>query len=88
MKLTRYNVITFFAAQPWKSSTLRGGKKLCLDGFMYTVKSAGKSKNGMKWRCVIRVAGSCNAILQTTRDLYSATLLTTWLLKLRNTDIK
>ena len=26
-------------------STKRGGKKLCLDGFMYTVKSDAKSKN-------------------------------------------
>lgn len=48
-------------------NTKRGGKKLCLDGLMYTVKVESKTKDEIKWRCVRRVADSCCAILQTTK---------------------
>ena len=53
----------------------RGGEKLCLDGFMYTVKYENKSKTETTWRCVRRVADSCHAILKTTNDEVS-TLVT------------
>ena len=35
-------------------STKRGGKKLCLDGYMYTVKNIAKSKDEVSWPCVKR----------------------------------
>ena len=49
-------------------ATERGGKKLCLDGFMYTVKYENKSKTETTWRCVRRVADHCHTILKTTND--------------------
>ena len=49
-------------------ATARGGGKIYLDGFMYTVKAENKSKYETTWRCVRRVADSCNAILKTTND--------------------
>ena len=59
-------------------ATERGGKKLCLDGFMYTVKYENKSETETTWRCVRRVADSCHAIFKTTNDEVStiANLLT------------
>ena len=45
--------------------TERGGGKVCLDGFMYTVKYENQSKTET-WRCVRRVTDSCHAILKTT----------------------
>ena len=49
-------------------ATVRGGEKLCLGGFMCTVKYENKSKTETTWRCVRRVADSCHAILKTTND--------------------
>ena len=49
-------------------ATERCGKKLCLDGFMYTVKYENKSKTETTWRCVRRVADYCHAILKTAND--------------------
>ena len=51
--------------------TERGGKNLCLDGFMYTVKYENKSKTETIWRCVKRVADYCHEILKTTNDKVS-----------------
>ena len=52
-------------------ATERGGKKLCLDGFMYTVKYENKSKTETTRRCVRRVADYCHAILKTRNDALS-----------------
>ena len=49
-------------------ATERGVEKLCLDGFMYTVKYGNKSKTETTWRCVRRVADHCHTILKTTND--------------------
>ena len=37
-----------------RPTTKRGGKKLCLDGFIYIVKIEAKSKDEISWRCVKR----------------------------------
>ena len=55
-------------------TTERGGKKLCLNGFMYTVKNETKVKNEITWRSVRRTSYSCKAILQITKAFEEPTL--------------
>lgn len=57
-------------------NTKRGGKKLCIDGFMYTVKVAAKSKDEISWRCVKRTGTvSCPAVLKTNKQYENAVLV-------------
>jgi len=49
-------------------TTKRGSKKICLDGFMYTVKSQSKRVDEVSWRCVKRdPPAKCNAMLKTNK---------------------
>lgn len=57
-------------------NTKRNGKKLCLDGYMYTCKHVAKEKDQITWRCVKRTTAGCKAILQTTKDYEGASLNT------------
>ena len=57
-------------------STKRGGKKLCLDGYMYTIKNIAKSKDEVSWRCVKRdCAMKCSAMLKTNKEYTGARLV-------------
>ena len=56
--------------------TKRGGKKLCLDGFMYTIKIEAKSKDKILWRCVKRQSTvMCTAVLKTNKLYENAFLV-------------
>ena len=51
-------------------STKRGGKKLCLAGYMYTIKNVAKSKYEVSWCCVKRdCVMKCAAVLKTKSTL-------------------
>lgn len=54
--------------------TSRAGKKMCLNGFMYTFKYESKTKNEVTWRCVKRDASGCSAILRTSKQYEDAVL--------------
>lgn len=53
-------------------NTKRGGKKLCLGGFIYTVKVVAKSRNEISWRCVKRAG--CNGVLKTNKEYENSVL--------------
>ena len=36
------------------NTTERGDKRICLDSFMYIIKTEAKSKDAISWRCVKR----------------------------------
>ena len=57
-------------------STKRGGKKLCLDGYIYTIKNIAKSKDEVSWRCVkCDCAMKCSAMLKTNKEYTGARLV-------------
>ena len=57
-------------------STKRGGKKLCLDGFTYTINVVATSKDEISWCCVKRGGTvKCSAVLKTNKQYKNAVLV-------------